>query len=68
MHRLDLKIQDITAPVEKNHTVGTAEIFDSNGNILKEVDVIIKDEILKANFWDYMKKNLNQITSGTTIF
>ncbi len=59
-------IKDIVvkAPLNKDSEVGTAEIIDNEGNIIREVPIIIKEELLKANFWDYLKQNIKVITSG----
>lgn len=63
-YSFNIKISKIDAPKKAFEVVGKADIIDSNGNIIKEVDVIIKENLEKANFWDYLKKNLKLITSG----
>ena len=63
-YTLNIKIDKINAPIKKNTVIGNAEIIDNNGNILREVPVIIKQDIKKANFWDYFKRNIKHLTSG----
>lgn len=63
-YSFNLKIDKIKAPKKKNDTVGKAEIIDSDGNIIREVDVIIKEDILKAGFLNHFKNNLKYIMSG----
>lgn len=63
-YSFNIKVKEIKAPLKKDSEVGTAEIIDNEGNIIKEVKIIIKEDIVKANFWDYLKKNLKTITSG----
>ncbi len=63
-YSFNIKVNKIVAPKKAGEVVGKAEVIDSNGNIMSEVDIIIKDDLVKANFWDYLKKNLKLITSG----
>ena len=57
-YSFNIKIDKITAPVKKNTIVGTAEIIDNEGKIIVEKEIIVKEEVVKANFWDYLKRNL----------
>ncbi|MCM1052802.1 MAG: D-alanyl-D-alanine carboxypeptidase [Ruminococcus sp.] len=63
-YSFNIKNTTIKAPLNKDSEVGTAEIIDNEGNIIKEVPIIIKEDLLKANFWDYLKQNIKVITSG----
>ena len=63
-YTFNIKIDKITAPVKKNTIVGTTEIMDNEGNIIKEVDVIVKEDVEKAGFLDYLKQSFRFITSG----
>lgn len=63
-YSFNIKVKEIKAPIKKDSEVGTAEIIDNEGNIVKEVKIIVKEDIVKANFWDYLKMNLKTITSG----
>lgn len=49
---------DLVAPLEKNSVVGKLYVFE-NGIEIKNVDVIIKDEILSKNYIDNMFDVIN---------
>lgn len=63
-YSFNIKVKTIKAPIKKDTIVGTAEIIDNEGNIIAEKDVIIKEDIKKASFLDYLKKNFKIITGG----
>lgn len=63
-YTFNLKVDKIEAPVKSGTIVGTAEIIDSNGNIIDEVEIIVKEDIEKAGFFDYLKQSFKFITSG----
>ena len=66
-YKFNLKVDKIKAPVSPGDIVGSAEIIDSNGNIIDEVDVTVKNEIKKANLLDYLLRNIKIACSGKTI-
>lgn len=66
-YSFNLKVNKIKAPVKVGDIVGTAEIIDSEGNIVDEVDVTVKKDIKKANILDYMLRNLKTIGFGKSI-
>ena len=59
-YTFNIKIDKIIAPV----IVGTTEIIDNEGNIIKEADIIVKIDVEKAGFLDYLKQSFKFITSG----
>lgn len=61
---VNLKVDKVIAPLKKGDKVGTAEILDNDGKLIMEVDVTVKKDIKKANYFDYIKKNLETITTG----
>ncbi len=63
-YSFNIKGNEIIAPLKANSKVGTAEIIDNEGNIIGEEDIIIKEDLKKAEFFDYFKHNLKLITSG----
>lgn len=63
-YSVEIESEPIKAPINKNTVVGTASILDNEGNIILEKEVIVKEDILKSNFWNYLKKNLKLITGG----
>ncbi len=66
-YTFNILIDKITAPVKPGDIVGSAEIIDSEGNIIDEVDVTVESEIKKANILDYLIRNAKVICSGKTI-
>lgn len=63
----NLIVEDLKAPVASGDVVGSLEVIDSDGNIVKEVNVVIKEEIKKANIFDLLTRVFNTITSGSPI-
>lgn len=66
-YSFNLKVNKIKAPVKVGDIVGIAEIIDSEGNIVDEVDVTVEKDIKKANILDYMLRNLKTIGFGKSI-
>lgn len=63
-YNYNLIVDEIKAPVEANSKVGYVEIMDQDGNIIKEADVIILEEVKKANVLDLFKKVIKIFTCG----
>lgn len=63
-YSFNIKVDSIKAPIKKDTIIGKAEVIDGNSNIIREVDIIVKEDIQKASFWNYFKRNLKTITSG----
>jgi len=63
-YSVNIKVKKIKAPKKKNSVVGKAEIIDSDGNIIREVDVIIKEDLIKAGFINHFKNNMKEIFGG----
>lgn len=61
---VNLKVKNIKAPVKTGDVVGIAEILDNDGKFIMESDVTVTNNIDKANYFDYIKKNLKVITTG----
>lgn len=63
----NLVTDDLKAPIPSGEVVGSLEVVDKNGNIVKEVDVVVKEEIKKASILDLFTRVFNTITSGSPI-
>ncbi len=63
----NLVTDDLKAPILSGEVVGSLEVVDKNGNIVKEVDVVVKEEIKKASIFDLFVRVFNTITSGNPI-
>ncbi len=63
----NLIVNPIKAPVASGTVVGTLEVLDKEGNILKEVNVVTKEEIKKASLWNLGNRLFKALTSGIPI-
>ena len=54
------ELNNIKAPIKKGDVVGSLEIIDNNGKVVKTVDLVINENIKKHSigsmFWDIYKK------------
>ena len=66
-YKFNLKVDKIKAPISPGDIVGSAEIIDSEGNIIDEVDVTVDTKIKKANLLDYLLRNIKVVASGKSI-
>ena len=66
-YTINVKVEKLVAPIKKGDKVGTAEIIDNEGNILKEVPITVNKDIKKANLFDYFKRNFNTLIGGKKI-
>lgn len=66
-YQFNIKIDKIKAPVIPGDIVGTAEIVDTNGNIIDEVELTVTEEVKKANILDYILRNIKIISAGKTL-
>lgn len=66
-YKFNLKVDKIKAPIKPGDVVGSAEIIDSEGNIIDEVDVTVKEEVEKASFFDYLLRNIKILGVGKSI-
>ena len=66
-YTINVKLDKLVAPLKKGDKIGVAEIIDNEGNIVGNIGITVKENILKANLWDYFKRNLNVTLSGKNI-
>lgn len=66
-YTINVKVDKIEAPVKVGDKVGTAEIIDNEGKFITKVGITVKEDVKKANLWDYFKRNLNIAFSGKLI-
>ena len=66
-YTINIKVNKITAPVKVGDKIGVAEIIDNEGSVVANVGITVNEDILKANLWDYFKKNLNVTVSGKNL-
>lgn len=63
----NLKVEKITVPIKAGIKVGTVEILDNEGLIVREEDVTISYDIEKCNLWETFLENLMTIIKGKKI-
>ena len=63
----NLKVEKITVPIKAGTKVGTVEILDNEGLIVREEDVTISYDIEKCNLWEIFLENLMTIIKGKKI-
>ena len=59
----EVDVYEINAPVKTGDIVGNFILKDNN-KIIKKIDITVKDNIDKANFFDLYLRNLKEILSG----
>ena len=57
-------VDELTAPIRMNQKVGYVEVVDSDGNIIKEEDVVLKQEVKKAGLFLLFSRILESLSSG----
>ena len=63
----NLKVGKLTAPLKAGTKVGTVEILDKEGLIVREEDVTISYDIEKSNLWTTFLENFLTIIRGKKI-
>lgn len=61
----NLVVEDIKAPVKQGEKVGYLEVMDGEGNIIKEVNVVVNEEVESASFLTLFGRVLGLFTSGS---
>ena len=59
----EISLNKVTAPLKKNTKVGKVTVLENNKEI-KDIDLIIKEDIKKSNIMDYLKSNIRVIVVG----
>lgn len=66
-YTINVKLDKIKAPIKVGDKVGVAEIIDNEGKLITSVGITVKEDVLKANLWDYFKRNFKITLSGKEI-
>lgn len=66
-YNYELKIEKIKPPIKKSDKVGVMEIKDKDGNVVREEDIIVDEDIEKAGFFDLFKRVVKLFMSGKYI-
>ncbi len=62
-YNYDLKVDELIAPIKKGDKVGTL-ILKGDGKEIAKFDIVAKETIEKANYFDYYVKNFRNFISG----
>ena len=60
-YKFNLKIDKVKAPVKKGDIVGKVEILNNQNKKINEYDITVNENVLKANYLDYVKRNLKSV-------
>ena len=60
-YQFNLKIDKVKAPVKKGDIIGKVEILNKNKVLISEYNITVKENVLKANYIDYVKRNLKTL-------
>ena len=66
-YTINVKLDKVEAPIKKGQKVGTAEVIDTEGNIITKIGITVNKDVLKANIWDYFKRNLTTTLAGKSV-
>ena len=59
----EISLKKVKAPLKKNSVVGKATVLENNKEV-KDIDIIVKEDIEESNIFNYIKKNIKYITTG----
>ena len=66
-YMINIELKKLVAPIKKGKVDGEAEIIDNEGNIIDIEQITVKEDIEKANYFDYFKRNIKELFSGKII-
>ena len=66
-YMINIELKKLVAPIKKGKVVGEAEIIDNEGNIIDIEQITVKENVEKANYFDYFKRNIKELFSGKII-
>ena len=66
-YMINIELKKLVAPIKKGKVVGEAEIIDNEGNVIDIEQITVKEDVEKANYFDYFKRNIKELFSGKII-
>ena len=60
----NVQVDSLIAPLKKGDVVGKAQVVDEHGTVIDTLDVTVKEDIAKANWWELFLKNFKHLTAG----
>lgn len=56
----NVNLDKVKAPIKAGDKIGTLDVI-SNGKVIKNIDITVKEDVIKANIFDLIKRNLKLI-------
>lgn len=66
-YMINIELKKLVAPIKKGKVIGEAEIIDNEGNIIDIEQITVKEDVEKANYFDYFKRNIKELFCGKII-
>ena len=60
----NVQVDSLIAPLKRGVVVGKAQVVDEHGTVIDTLDVTVKEDIMKANWWELFLKNFKHLTAG----
>lgn len=60
----NVNTNDLVAPINKGDVVGNLEIINSNGNIVKTIDIVSNEDVFKHNIFSMYGEILKNLLNG----
>jgi len=64
----NIKLNKVSVPLSKGSIIGTVEILDNEGLIVREENIIVKSDISKSSFFNILIENFLNIFRGKKIY
>ena len=63
-YTFNIKVSKLVAPIKKGDIVGSLEIKDKDGLIVREEDITVKDDVNKISYLELLLKSFKVLLSG----
>ncbi len=60
----NVKVDKLVAPIKCGDTIGLAEVVDSGGNVVENLEITVKNTVEKASFFELFSRNIKHVTAG----
>ena len=63
-YSFNVSVDSLVALLKKEDIVGKVSVVDETGSVIDTLDVTLKEDIPKVNWWQAFLKNLKHLTAG----
>ena len=63
----EIEITKDEAPLKKDEAIGLLKVLDNNNQVIKSVDLVLIEDIPKANFINVFIKNMKVLVNGYNV-